>query len=174
MELIILLKGYKMENQKLFITDNRQYGDQYQSHLFEQYKLYVESAEKISDRRQNSNNFFISINAALITILGISFQIEALGGLTWVRLSIVLVGIIICIIFWFLLRSYKQLNSGKFKVIHEIEKNLPMALYEYEWNLLGGGKNKKLYYPFSHIELYIPWAFGIFYLVLGVILLALA
>jgi hypothetical protein len=77
------------------------------------------------------------------------------------------VGIIICIIFWFLLRSYKQINTGKFAVIHKLEEDLPVALYKYEWEILGKGKDKKKYYPFSHIELYIPWVFGFIYLLLG-------
>jgi hypothetical protein len=92
-----------------------------------------------------------------------------LDDYNWVRIILALLGVAICIIFWFLLNAYKQINSGKFKVIHEIEKNLPLALYDYEWKILGEGKNKKIYYPFSHIELLIPWIFGLIYLGLGVI-----
>ncbi len=154
---------------KLFQKPEKEYGNNYKSHLFEQYKLYIQSAEKISDRRQNANNYFITINTALISFLGLSFQIKLLNDLDWFKPLFAILGIIICIIFWFLLRSYKQLNSGKFKVIHEIEKNLPLALYDYEWKILGEGKNKKLYYPFSHIELLIPWVFGFIYFILGII-----
>ncbi len=160
-----------MTDTKLYSKAKEKYGDQYDSHLFEQYKIYVESAEKISNKRQNANNYFITINTALITLLGLSFQIDFFGKLFWGRALLAVVGIIICVIFWFLLRSYKQLNSGKFKVIHAIEKELPLALYDYEWEVLGKGENKKLYYPFSHIELLIPWVFGILYFVLGIIFL---
>ena len=65
-------------------------------------------------------------------------------------------GIIICVIFWCLIRSYKQLNTAKFALIHEIEKHLPLALYKYEWKILGEGKDVSKYYPFSHIELAVP------------------
>lgn len=147
------------------------YGSQYDSHLFEQYKMYVESAEKISDRRQNANNYFIAINTAIITLFGLSFQIDFFDKLFWERGLLALLGVIIAVIFWFLLRSYKQLNSGKFKVIHAIEKELPLALYDYEWEVLGKGENKKLYFPFSHIELYFPWVFGVLYVVLGLVFL---
>jgi len=61
------------------------------------------------------------------------------------------------------------MNSGKFKVIRQIEQNLPLALYDYEWKILGEGKNKKVYYSFSHIELLIPWVFGIIYFSLGIV-----
>lgn len=153
----------------LFNKSSKEYGDNYSSHLFEQYKTYVESAEKISDRRQNANNYFLTINTALISFLGLSFQVELLKNLGWVKTLLSTLGIIICIIFWFLLRSYKQLNTGKFKVIHHIEKNLPLSLYDYEWKILGEGKNKKIYYPFSHVELLIPWVFGLIYVILGII-----
>lgn len=66
---------------KLFKAQQKDYGEKYFPHLFEQYKLYVESAEKISDRRQNANNYFLTINTALISFLGISFQVELLNHL---------------------------------------------------------------------------------------------
>jgi len=157
-----------MNQENLFKVDEKTYGDKYKDHLFEQYKLYIDSTERISDRRQNANNYFITINTALITLLSLSFQVPIFKNMGWIRSILSLVGIIICLIFWFLLRSYKQMNTGKFKVIHEIEQDLPLALYDYEWKILEKGKNKKVYYPFSHIELLIPWVFGLIYLALGI------
>lgn len=151
----------------LFVKNEADYGAYYKEHLFEQYKLYVESVEKTSDRRQHANNYFITINTALISLIGLSFQIKIFDDLAWIKSILALVGIIICVVFWFLIQSYKQLNTGKFAVIHEIEKQLPLALYKYEWEILGEGKDKKKYYPFSHIELLIPWVFGVIYAVLG-------
>lgn len=158
-----------MGAEKLFKVAKEEYGDQYKNHLFEQYKLYVASSEKISDRRQNTNNYFITINTALLTFLGLSLKVEALADLSWARSLLAILGIFICVIFWFLLRSYKQLNTGKFNVIHEVEQGLPLSLYDYEWKILGEGKDYNVYYPFSHIELFIPWVFGAIYLVLAVV-----
>lgn len=151
----------------LFSKNEKDYGNDYKEHLFEQYKLYVESVEKTSDRRQHANNYFITINTALISLIGLSFQIKFFENLAGIKSVLALLGIIICIVFWFLIRSYKQLNTGKFAVIHEIEKHLPLALYKYEWEVLGEGKDDKKYYPFSHVELLIPWVFGTLYAVLG-------
>lgn len=155
-------------NEELFSKNEKNYGDKYKDHLFEQYKLYVESIEKISDRRQQANNYFLTINTALISLIGLSFQFKIFENVNWIKVLLAIVGIIICIIFWFLIHSYKQLNTGKFKVIHEIEKILPLALYKYEWEILGKGEDKSKYYPFSHIELLIPWVFGVIYAVLGI------
>ncbi|OWK27002.1 MAG: hypothetical protein US76_00755 [Parcubacteria group bacterium GW2011_GWA2_38_13b] len=151
----------------LFSKNEKDYGNDYKEHLFEQYKLYVESVEKTSNRRQHANNYFITINTALISLIGLSFQIKFFENLAGIKSVLALLGIIICVVFWFLIRSYKQLNTGKFAVIHEIEKNLPLALYKYEWEVLGEGKDDKKYYSFSHVELLIPWVFGIFYALLG-------
>lgn len=157
------------ESKGLFKADGKEYGQEYKNHLFSQYQLYVESVEKISDRRQNANNYFITINTVLISFLGILFQAKLLENIPWVKSLISVVGIIICGIFWFLLRSYKQLNTGKFKVIHEIEQKLPLSLYDYEWKILKEGKDSKVYFPFSHIEMIIPWIFGAVYVILGVL-----
>lgn len=151
----------------LFAKNEKDYGNDYKEHLFEQYKLYVESIEKTSDRRQHANNYFITINTALISLIGLSFQIKIFENLAGVKAVLAFVGIIICIVFWYLIRSYKQLNTGKFDVIHKIEEHLPLALYKYEWEVLGKGEDNKKYYPFSHIELIIPWVFGIIYALLG-------
>lgn len=151
----------------LLSKSENEYGHEYKNHLFEQYRLYIEGIEKISDRRQNTNNYFISINTALISLIGLSFQIKIFENVTWVKSILAFVGIIICVIFWYLIRSYKQINTGKFAVVHKIEENLPLALYRYEWEVLGKGKDEHKYYPFSHIELYIPWVFGLIYLFLG-------
>ena len=64
-----------------------------------------------------------------------------------------------CYLWFRIVVSYKGLNSGKFKVIHAIEARLPLALYDTEWEMLGRGKSKKIYWPFTHIELLVPWIF---------------
>lgn len=151
----------------LFSKNEKEYGTNYKEHLFEQYKIYVESIEKTSDRRQHANNYFITINTSLISLIGLSFQIKIFENLAGIKLVLAFVGIVVCVIFWYLIRSYKQLNTGKFDVVHKIEEHLPLALYKYEWGVLGKGEDNKKYYPFSHIELIIPWVFGIIYALLG-------
>lgn len=151
----------------LFAKTGDEYGKEYKEHLFEQYKLYIDSAERTSDRRGRANNYFITINTTLTSFVGLSFHFKVVENLAWMQLALSFVGVIVCIVFWFLIRSYKQLNTGKFEVIHEMEKHLPLSLYRYEWEILGEGNDRKKYYPFSHIELIIPWVFGIIYVLAG-------
>jgi hypothetical protein len=55
--------------------NKKEYGEEYNSHLLDQYKLYIESVEKVGDRRQGLINHFLAINAALLSAIGLSFQI---------------------------------------------------------------------------------------------------
>jgi hypothetical protein len=153
----------------------RKYGELYSQHFFEQYKLYLSGIEKISDRRESANKYFLAINTGIFVALG--FFIDKIIDKDVPLLFLFgpgLLGLIISIIFYFLINSYRQLNEGKFKVVHEIEKHLPLDLYTREWIALGEGKDHARYYPFSHIEKLIPIVFGIIYLsgMLTIILLS--
>lgn len=152
----------------LFPRDKEGYGDDYQRHLLEQYKLYIAGIEKISDRRQSANNYFITINTAILAVLLLSLRIGLPEGSSYVPvfLALPIAGIAICVIFYYLIRSYRQMNTGKFIVVHAIEQQLPMAPYDYEWKILKEGKDRRVYFPFSRVEQGIPFVFGVLYLFL--------
>lgn len=135
------------------------YGENYKPHLFEQYKLYVEMADKISERRQSANSFFLTINTVIVSLTAYftSCGISCKSIILFSPISIA--GLVICFMWYRLIRSYKDLNTAKFKVIHEIEQKLPCAPYDLEWEKVGRGKNSKLYLPFTHIEICVPWVF---------------
>lgn len=153
-------------SEELFSIDEKSYGPKYKDHLFEQYKMYVEGVEKNSDRRNNANKYFVTIQTAIIGVIGLTFQFGKYDSRVTVRMALALAGIAISLIFFFLIRSYKQLGTGKFAVIHQIEAKLPLALYKHEWKALGEGKSWRKYFPFSHIEQIIPWLFIIGYIIM--------
>lgn len=151
---------------KLFVSESSQYGNKYIEHLLEQYKIYIASTEKISDRRQKANEFFLALNSALVTLLGFILSKNDKSILTTTICLGSLAGIIMCYLWYRIIRSYKGLNDAKFKVLHAIEGRLPLALYDTEWEMLGRGTDKKKYWPFTHIELLVPWIFIAIYLTL--------
>ena len=59
-----------------------------------------------------------------------------------------------------------DLNTAKFKVIHELENWLPAALFRYEWESCEQGKGKA-YKPITHLERFIPLTFAVVYLALS-------
>ncbi|MBW1650421.1 MAG: hypothetical protein JRJ44_07060 [Deltaproteobacteria bacterium] len=144
------------------------YGEQFQNHLLEIYKLYVNTAEKISDRRQSANSFFLSVNTAIMAVIGYILGLtngEATKGFYWWLILITLAGIIICYAWFRLIQSYKQMNLGKFSVIHNIEKLLPISPFIAEWKALGEGKDSKKYLLFTKVEQKVPWAFLLMHIV---------
>jgi hypothetical protein len=142
------------------------YGNLYREHLFEQYKLYVESADRISQRRSSTNSFLLTVNASLVTLYGLTAPLKPLGAAAW-HLLVPIAGILVCIAWLSLVENYRNLNSVKFNVIHELEKQLPVSLYAHEWQLLEHGKGS-VYKPVTHIEQWIPVVFILLYIGLGV------
>lgn len=154
----------------MFPVDPATYGNDYHEHLLEQYKLYVTMADKISERRQTANNFFLTVNSFLVTIYGV-LAATSIGKqqAAW-HLAVPLAGLLIALTWATLIRSYRQLNKGKFKVIHLLEQKLPAALYAVEWQIFKEGKGKD-YLPFTHVERYVPFIYAGLYTALAVVAL---
>jgi len=144
-------------------TPPEEYGEEYSSHVMEIWRTYVEMVDRISDRREKANALFVTINTAAFS--GIGFLVEK-QMFSWILTVCVFAGIPFAYYWYRLVRSYRDLNSAKFKVIHEVEKLLPLKLFSAEWDAVERGKNPKLYLPFTHIEAKVPVTFiGIYTLI---------
>jgi hypothetical protein len=145
-------------DKELLRVPQEEYGDKYRDHLLEQYKLFVMTADRISERRVSANNYLLTVNAFLVTFYGIASGFDSRVGL----LMIPVAGILVCTIWVALLRSYRNLNTAKFKVIHELERRLPAAVFEREWEVAKRSRSR-YYKPFTHIEPGIPYVFASLY-----------
>lgn len=131
--------------------------EKWHSHLLEQYKLYVEMADRISQRRTSANTYFLSVNSAILAFVGY-LTIESDPDYMWL---LALAGCLLTL-FWFnIVLSYRNLNSAKWQVVQDIEKRLPISPYDAEWDSVQRGNNPKLYRPITHIESWVPWIFFI-------------
>ncbi|MEK7606269.1 MAG: hypothetical protein AAB458_01595 [Patescibacteria group bacterium] len=153
-------------NKMLFVSTSADYGDKYVEHLLEQYKVYIASAERISDRRQKSNDFFLALNTALVALLGFVATKASPVTISWLLTVAPIAGATMCYLWYRIIQSHKNLNDAKYRVLHAIESRLPMALYDTEWEVLGRGKDTSKYWAFTHIELLVPWIFIAIYTVL--------
>ncbi|MBN8593513.1 MAG: hypothetical protein J0M33_17290 [Anaerolineae bacterium] len=148
--------------------------------LFEQYKLYVEMADKISERRNTANSFFLTANTLLITIFGglVAFRSESEGNrpfpivqlredpiLGFVAIGAALAGVALCVTWYSLIIRYRNLNQQKFAVIQELEQHLPAKPYLAEENVPVEGNT-----GLTKAERYIPIVFGFLY---GAIIISL-
>jgi hypothetical protein len=140
------------------------YGEHYQTHLLEQYKLYVEMSDRVSARRGQINSFYISLLSGLLAILSISGNKQTTSNTQdkLMLLLIAVVGLILCTVWLFNIRSLKRLNSAKFKVIHEVESLLPFACYDREWEIIQQDKSRQ-YFQQTQLEQFIPLILAIPY-----------
>lgn len=145
------------------------YGAEYEKHLFEQYKLYVDMADRISARRMLANSFFVGVHTALITAFTVMLKEKVLQP-TLSGLAPFMAVVLLCFIWWRVVHSYRQLNSAKFKVIHALEQMLPAAPFDAEWTAMGRGADARLYLPLTHVENWVPVCFGVLYVLLGLTL----
>ena len=143
-----------------------QYGPAYADHVLEIYKIYLEMADRISSRREKANSFFLAVNAALIALLANGRLVGSDVTPRTLELLVPISAGILCYLWYRIIRSYRDLNSAKFKVIHAIELELPLRPYDAEWESVGRGKNSKLYLPFTHVEAVVPWLFMSLYAIL--------
>lgn len=152
---------------KIIKREPADYGPSYQDHWLEQYKTYVESAERISDRRLTSNSFFLATNTLLIGAE--SIMVDRPHDTVYLQLFVGIAGILLCYTWYRMVCAYKDMNTGKFAVIHAMEESLPIALYKTEWVALGEGNDPQKYRKFTVIEMYVPWVFLLLHAALIVI-----
>ena len=122
--------------------------------LLNQWQTCVDMANSVSQRRDNMNNIFITLNLAIMTAVSITWDIKSL--------FILVAGITICILWMLNIRNYKLLNTAKFNVINSIEEKLPSAPFKDEWQFL---KNSKKYMDSTTLERILPITFIILYIV---------
>ncbi len=127
----------------------------FEARLLEQYKAYVQSADNASARRVASGRYLLTINAALVAAYG--FQ-AALSERAMLAVFVALAGIMLSLLSYSIIKSFRDLNTVKFKIIHELEERLPAAPYTYEWQLLEEGRGKA-YWPTTHVERWMPFVF---------------
>lgn len=105
--------------------------------LLEQYKIMVGSTEKVTDQRMRVNNLFFTVTSSILSVslvVGKSFEFSVVGAIGMLVLSIM--AFMVTFLWEKLIRSYGKLNTGKFTVIDQIEKQLRTNMFEHEWNVL--------------------------------------
>ena len=111
-----------MSEIKDILFNKNKESEQELSILFEQYKLYVELMDKNSARRYQANSFFLTVNSFAVTLLaslsGITDQKTLSHG--WIVIAAIS-GVAFSFTWKRLILSYRQLNNGKFKIIHLLE-----------------------------------------------------
>jgi hypothetical protein len=140
---------------------------------FELYQIMVKSSEDLVARRQGVNSFFVTINGALLTAIGLIVGSQVNDLFRALGISVLAAtGVILSLAWISRIKSFGQLNTGKFAVISRLELLFPVAIYDAEWVALGSGKDPKKYRTFTSREIGPPWTFfGVYVLALVAMLL---
>jgi hypothetical protein len=144
------------EENNLFRKDSATFSSDDLKVVIDIYKTLIDMADKVSQRRQSANNFYLSVNTAII---GASAYINAIGQSALNIFLIAIAGIGVCLVWQRNISSYKTLNEAKFKVINELENGLPVAPYTREWTHLDPDQNGTRHTPFHAVEVWVPRIF---------------
>ena len=160
---------------------------------FDEFKLYYDSTEKVTDRRLETNRWNYSICIGiLVAIATITNWSLSNSVLAWVGLSadalLCLMAILFCALWIGQIRDFKNLNNAKFKVLNEMAPNVDFYVasprtvvsfcpFDKEWKRLNDlqavqeiGRSNIVALKSSNIEYFIPKAFMALFLAILVVL----
>ena len=144
--------------------------DENRRELLEIYKLHAELADRVSQRREGANRLFVSLLTGTLIFLAALLRYGAetipVGA---VVTAIGIFGIFLAAAWYVIIRSYRQLNSGKFAALHELEEKLAYPFFKREWELLEEGKSISRYWKLTVVETFLPLIFALLYLALIII-----
>ncbi|WP_027187433.1 RipA family octameric membrane protein [Desulfovibrio cuneatus] len=124
----------------------------------EQYKICLDLAEKVTERRLKTNSFFIGVASAMTSLIAVVLSSSTLAiNRTYTLIALWLFSLLICKAWLSTIESYKKLNSAKFKIILELEKELKHDCLSCEWGFL---KQDPKYSKLSENEKIIPKLFA--------------
>ncbi len=145
--------------------------------VFEEYKLFVESTQFLTERRQAAAQTYLTLNTAIITVL--AFLVKDVGFRGWwlvaASVPIFAIGIIVCGIWERTVLQYKQLINWRFEQLKQIEAKPEMhgshQFYLKEAQHFYTATPRKERFGFSRLERYLPRLFMAAYGLYGVGLL---
>ena len=130
--------------------------------LFDLYKIAVEMADRVSARRATANTFFLALHAAVVTVVAALYPASSSLPLDRSGLRLLTAAGAALSVAWLLaLNRYRDLNTAKYRVITDLEKQLPSAIYTDEWRLM---KKKKIgFTELGQVERLVPIVFTVIY-----------
>ncbi|MCA9921110.1 MAG: hypothetical protein KC421_01995 [Anaerolineales bacterium] len=172
-----------MANNDNEIAENKVDKSQY---AFEEFQLFYESAEKVTDRRLETNRWNYSICTAIASVIGLivswslanqSFLLVAILG----AIILSIMAILFCTLWILQIQDFKQLNNAKFNVLNKMapkvrfsnsleDERISFTPFVKEWDELKNTKAVQEMYSTkivalksSNIEYAIPQAFRLLF-----------
>lgn len=139
--------------------------------LFDQYKILVDNALRLAERFEASNNFFITTNGFIFSVIG--FFINDLGlekAITSKALVAILlfVGFSLTLSWMRVIDSYKKTSVINYLLTRVIEEKLPTTVFTFKFFSESEQKTKSRSNPVIYIESIIPRLFILAYLAISI------
>ena len=163
---------------------------------FDEFKLYYDSTERVTDRRLETNRWNYSICIAIcVAVATLTNWSLTTRGLFWVGFFAVAVlcvmAVLFCILWIGQIRDFKKLNNAKFGVLNEMAPDIEFDLehpdtvgsycpFDREWKKLSElnaldevGRSNIVALKSSNVEYFIPKAFAVLFAGALIILVAI-
>ena len=152
--------------------------------LLEIYKLHAELADRVSQRRERANRLYLVLLFGLMlfatmiprfgadvismdTVLVMKESIDqnrTPPDTYGIVVEVVLfwtgvLGAVLAISWYIVIRSFWQLNTAKFHALQDLEQHLGYPFFTKEWELLGEGKKPARYWRLTVVETALPCLF---------------
>lgn len=134
------------------------------SEILDIYLYYAEQTEKLIERRAANSRYFLTINTAFVSLLGLAIKYGSAAQSVWL-LGVPVAGIAICVVWARLTHSYRILTGARYQVICDLEQRLEFAPYSEEWKRIETEQGSR-YVSISNLERVVPWVFVLIYLIL--------
>ena len=116
--------------------------DSKQDRLIEIYKLQVQQANNISNRRTTTNRFYLLVMSALTVIFSALLQnreklpkdLVNIVSVEWIIVSLGVLGITLSYIWCLSINTYLRVNSRKYKALNQLEDVLEYKFFKSEAN----------------------------------------
>ena len=135
---------------------------------FDEYKFFAENARYLSERRHTATQTYITMNAAIFTV--IAFLIKDAGlsasAILFATLPLFIVGSLVCWIWYVYIKRHGEVISWHYKKLVEMEQSIPTSyqIYLKEWEEFFKPRDGRRKFSFSRLELWLPKLFLALYI----------
>lgn len=146
---------------------------------FEEYKLFTESTQYLSERRQAATSTHLVVNTAIFTVL--AFLIKDTGFRGWslvgVTVPLFVAGVLACGIWYKMISQYKALINWRYDQLMAMERAAADSyqMYVKEDGQFFDSQRGREWFGFSRLEIWLPRLFlGLYVIYLAGLILATA
>lgn len=128
------IKAIAFDMDKALFSKSNKEADAFSWLLLEEYKIMLDTSEKMMDRRQGTNNFYITLCTAMLTVI-VAFIATKTNTFAWSGVTLVISGMMlfICNNWKKTLEAYGLSNQAKYEVLNRLEEELPASIFAGEW-----------------------------------------